>query len=355
MKKLIALVLAVGMLLVCLPALADAPTLSLRFAASPKDVAISDTVRAINASYRGTIYDMFIFWEEGGSLRYDITRQKRLVNESWSFSPAAYGMTSGEGTRAWACYLASDAGDAAADFYTTYVNAETPYVRLALNPWQVGADGSLTEVAVEANQRLLVKYRDEIKQIVDQYRHPDAYPATWYPHNTICAAGIAFRDVRPELTSKWYNFVALDLSEDGVQRFDLVASNLFIIGKVTVTKHDDDVVVEWQLNRQGTNDANFELEDEFLTIFPDLDAVTELEPADFTGTVYEFGKPISISEDLGGDTNVLLYIRNQATYCDNLSYKHQKPIYHERYWPNLDWRMEAREEMMKLVNADLEN
>lgn len=51
--------------------------------------------------------------------------------------------------------------------------------------------------------------------------------------------------------------------------------------------------------------------------------------------------------------DVLLYICNQATYCNNLSYKYQNPIYHAEYWPNLDWRIAEREAMMELVNADL--
>lgn len=203
-------------------------------------------------------------------------------------------------------------------------------------------------------ETVIPEYPEDVLPPEQQFKpEPTTYEAKWYPHNTICVAGVEFRDVRPELTSKWYNFAAIDLSQDGVQVYDLVASNMYVIGSVIVNKTGDEVVVNWQLAKQGTTDANFQLEDEFLTIFSDLNAVAEVEPSKFEGPTYEFGQPISIANDLNGDTNVLLYICNQATYCNNLSYKHLNPIYHARYWPNLEYRIAEREAMMDMVNADL--
>lgn len=180
----------------------------------------------------------------------------------------------------------------------------------------------------------------------------DHIQATWYPHNTVCVAGIEFRDVKPELTNKWYNFAAIDLSQDGTQTFDLVASNMYVVGTVTVTVAGDEVTVDWKLRKQGTTDANFESESEFLTFFNSLDVVTGVEPDGFVGPVYQFDQPISIANDLGGDTNVLLYIRNTATYCTNLSYKYQNPIYHEPYDPNQAFRKLQREAMFAIMDAD---
>lgn len=180
----------------------------------------------------------------------------------------------------------------------------------------------------------------------------DHIQATWYPHNTVCVAGIEFRDVKPELTNKWYNFAAIDLSQDGTQTFDLVASNMYVVGTVTVTVAGDEVTVDWKLRKQGTTDANFESESEFLTFFNSLDAVTGVEPDGFVGPVYQFGQPISIANDLGGDTNVLLYIRNTATYCTNLSYKYQNPIYHEPYDANQAFRKLQRDVMFAIMDAD---
>ena len=224
------------------------------------------------------------------------------------------------------------------------------------NGWHAGKDVKVTydlEVTAEVNGETVTTHVPYSIIYAHDYTDHIQFQVKWYPHNTICVAGVEFRDVRPELTDKWYNFAAIDLSQDGVQVYDLVASNMYIIGSVIVTKSGDEVTVDWQLNLQGTTDANFQLEDEFLTFFSDLNAVTEVDPAKYEGPSYEFGQTISIANDLGGDTNVLLYILNQATYCNNLSYKYQKPIYHTRYWPNLEYRIAEREAMMELVNADL--
>ncbi len=55
--------------------------------------------------------------------------------------------------------------------------------------------------------------------------------------------GPCFRD-ESNLTDKWYRFTPVDLSVDGVYTYDLAASNLYIIGKVTVTVADGNVTVE---------------------------------------------------------------------------------------------------------------
>ena len=49
--------------------------------------------------------------------------------------------------------------------------------------------------------------------------------ATWYSNNTACSFGPAFRDVRPGMTDKWYLFTPINLSIQGRQTFDYVASN----------------------------------------------------------------------------------------------------------------------------------
>lgn len=225
-----------------------------------------------------------------------------------------------------------------------------------MNGWHAGAGITVTydlEITAVVNGETVVKHVPYSIIYAHDYTDHIQFQVSWYPHNTVCVAGVEFRDVRPELTNKWYNFAAIDLSEDGVQVFDLVASNMYVIGTATVTKTGDEVTVDWALSHQGTTDGNFQLENEFLTIFSDLDAVTEVEPSKFEGVTYEFGKPISIANDLNGDTNVLLYICNQATYCNNLSYKCMKPIYHPRYNENAEHYVQLREVMMTMVEADL--
>lgn len=184
------------------------------------------------------------------------------------------------------------------------------------------------------------------------YAQPPERPHTWYAHNTVCVAGIAFRDVKPALTDRWYSFAALDLSRDGLHTFDLVASGLYVIGKVTVVREGDSVFVDWTLRHCGTNDSNFQPESEFLTFFHDLDTAVDVNPETFTGARYAFGEPISVENDLGGDTSVLLYICNRATYCDHLSYQYRSPIVYAPYRYDDEARIAQRGAMYRLMAAD---
>lgn len=362
MKKTLALLMALLLVLLTVPAMADVPTLEALFAGTPIDVPFDyDGTHHIDMKYNDSAYDVFFFWEENGKLQYDNSKTAVTSDGTWYFYPYGQGMTEEiwkeKGYRSWVTYLSGDFGKTCVDWYASYIEKDgVPYVRLSMNPWEIGADGQPVEIVLEGDDRFWNKYKEQMEEIIettDTTGEPTACDHVWYDHNTICVAGIEFRQVRSDLTNKWYNFAAIDLTNDGVQKFDLVASNVFVIGSVTVTKNGDEVVVDWKLNRQGTNDANFILENEFLTIFPDLNAVTEVEPSKFEGVTYAFGQPISIANDLGGDTNVLLYICNQATYCDNLSYAYLNPIYHARYWANLPSRVAQRNAMMELVNADI--
>ncbi len=357
MKKLVSLLLALGLLLACVPALAEAPALDLLFADTPMDIPYGESEHAININYGGSIYDVYYFCDNHGTMEYDNSNTAVTYDEPWYFNTDANSLEwwQEQDVMPAVCYMVGDFGKISTDFYATYIEKDgKPYIRLSLNPWAFDEESQeYVENVLPEDERYINIKDEEIKDVIDGTYVPKSYPATWYPHNTICVAGVEFRDVRPELTDKWYNFAALDLSQDGEQTFDLVAGNMYIIGTVVVRKTGDEVIVDWKLRHQGTNDSNFQLEKEFMTIFSDLNAVTEVEPAKFDGKTYEFGQTISIANDLGGDTNVLLYICNQATYCNNLSYKYLKPIYHTRYWPNLSWRVAQREAMMELVNADL--
>lgn len=309
--------------------------------------------------YGGSVYDVVHFWEdEAGKLNYDNSASGEAGDGTWDFEPEGAGQDEAyyknRKVEPWLSIITGDFGREMLEYYASYiVKNGKGYVRLDYNPWEQNEDGTLKEVVLAEDERFYEKNKEEIEKLLAEAQaEKDTYPSFWYPHNTVCVAGIEFRDVKPELTNKWYNFAAIDLSQDGTQTFDLVASNMYVVGTVTVTVAGDEVTVDWKLRKQGTTDANFVSESEFLTFFNSLDAVNGVEPEGFTGPVYQFGQPISIANDLGGDTNVLLYIRNTATYCTNLSYKYQRPIYHEPYDANQAFRKLQREAMFAIMDAD---
>ncbi|NLD03063.1 MAG: RHS repeat protein [Clostridiales bacterium] len=172
---------------------------------------------------------------------------------------------------------------------------------------------------------------------------------SWYPNNTVCTFGIHLRDIKPELTSKWYTVTPIDLSRDGTQSFEMIGGNMWIIGQVNVTVEGDNVTVSYDIIKDGVGRTT--VKSEYFNIFADLNAITEdaLEGDSKDGKGYIYGEPISIEKDLGGDTNVLLYVRNVATFNTR--------VYGERYlvrmWENLPERRERRADMEKLMDMDL--
>ena len=128
---------------------------------------------------------------------------------------------------------------------------------------------------------------------------------------TVCSYGIRFRDLDKSITNKWYMFTPIDLSVEGEQTVDLIAGNMHQIGTATILVKDGKVTVTTKVN----NARDIAYSEDFLTFVPALADLTEL---DFdTMTNYAFGEEISIEEALGGDTKVLLLIRNNAWYEDS--------------------------------------
>ncbi len=138
---------------------------------------------------------------------------------------------------------------------------------------------------------------------------------SWYPNNTLCSFGPQFRDMDPGLTDKWYMFTPVNLSKDGTQTFELIASNMYVIGNVQVVVSGDSVTVTYETT-QGRY-GHVYMKSEYLNFFPDLKSVTIVEPEELGGG-FSFGQTISIRNDLGGDTNVLMFIRNVATYRNSV-------------------------------------
>ncbi len=169
---------------------------------------------------------------------------------------------------------------------------------------------------------------------------------TWYRDNTACVFGLPLRDMKNPITDKWYTVAPIDLTIQGKQEFMYIASNLYIIGRVTVTVNGDDVVVEYR-NFYKDAGGNTETLSEYMNLFHSINDVKEVEPEKI-GSGFQFGQHISIKNDLQGDTNVLLYVLNHVTYRDYVvGYKKLT-----RYWPNLTENIAARDAMQRLMLQD---
>ena len=168
---------------------------------------------------------------------------------------------------------------------------------------------------------------------------------TWYSNNTACSFGPQFRVVQPKLTDKWYMFTPIDLTQQGVQEFEYVASNMYVIGKVYVTVYGDVVTVSYE-NFYEKEAGQTKTLTEYLYFFHDFASVDQVEPEKRGPSDFAFDRPIRISEDLEGDTNVLMFIRNEVTYSTYANATHKLT----RFWPNLDERKALRESMLALMD-----
>lgn len=148
----------------------------------------------------------------------------------------------------------------------------------------------------------------------------------WYPKNTVGVVGLSLRDEYPGLTDKWINIVPVDLTVQGTQEIELVAGNMFHIGKAFVDVDGDNVTVSYSYTNNVT-----EAFSECVKWFKNVDEITT-EFCENPTSDLVFGQPVSIANDLGGQEVALLYICNSATYYQTFITKQDAPT---RYYENL--------------------
>lgn len=169
---------------------------------------------------------------------------------------------------------------------------------------------------------------EKVKELLKKRQKAKQPEAIWYTNNTACVPGIRLRDEYPDLTDKWYNVLPVDLSHDGTQTFDLVASNMYYLGKVYVTVAGDDVTVDYSYLKHVT--YQIKPQQELVTWFTGLEQITT-EFLENPTSEMKFGQAISKEKDLNGQDTALLFVCNRVTYRTPLNTDGAMPI---RYWPN---------------------
>ena len=192
---------------------------------------------------------------------------------------------------------------------------------------------ALTDLEKQLIYDLLVEAKeDRLQKLRDAYEPKEKI----YYNNTVCAFGPQFRELSSNLTREWYMFTPIDLSEDGEQRFDLIGGGMYVIGSVTVTVKDGEVTVDYAYNSRDVQPGR-----EYFTFFADYDSVTR-EDLSRLPKHYSYGKTYSIEEKLGGDTDVILFVCNTATFE-----KTSRGVY--RYYEMNEDRVEMRNAMLDRI------
>ena len=180
--------------------------------------------------------------------------------------------------------------------------------------------------------------KEEAKQdTLDKLRRAYKPKEKDYDQNTICSFGPQFREVSPRMTDLWYMFTPLDLSREGTQTFDLIAGNMFVVGKVTVTVKNGRFQVDYQYNN-----SKFEIGREYFNIFLDYDSIEEDNLENLHAQKrFSYGRAYSIADKLEGDTDVILFVCNTATF--------QKTSGVTKYYSNNPDRVDMRETMLDMI------
>ena len=163
---------------------------------------------------------------------------------------------------------------------------------------------------------------------------------THYPNNTICVAGLTLKEADPSLPEKWYNVLPIDLTKDGRSVYQLMISNIFLIGEVYVDVWGDEVTVSCDLV-DSTAVRPLSWYGRWFTRLGDITTASiESSEGGFT-----FGEPVSIADDLGGADTALLFIRSKASYYQ--PFRDGTTL--TRYWRNLDEWKEFSEGLQELM------
>ena len=183
----------------------------------------------------------------------------------------------------------------------------------------------------------LERLKEEARQDRLKKMREEAVPKEkYYDNNSVCAFGPQFRDVSGKLTKEWYMFTPVDLSRDGTQTFELIAANMHVVGSVRVTVENGRFTVDYTYNSKAIKPGR-----EYFTFFKDFESITRKDMDNFKKH-YTYGKTYSIEEKLGGDTDVILFVCNTATYRATASGL-------VRYYSSNPAREQLREAMLDMI------
>ncbi len=147
----------------------------------------------------------------------------------------------------------------------------------------------------------------------------DEIPIVVMAGNTLCSFGPRLRDneYAPYVTDKWYMYTPFDASRDGRQTYELVASNMYIVGTVTLDIRDGAITVDYKLDSR-----QIRMDLEFFTILDTIRDLDRYEPEELKSLIgMPFGTPIPMAENFGDDTELVLYFCCRITYtydADNM-------------------------------------
>lgn len=124
-----------------------------------------------------------------------------------------------------------------------------------------------------------------------------------YYNNTVTSFGPTTRELIGG--SVWNRVTPVDLSQEGVFTYPLVASNQYTVGTATLVNGEDSQQVNYRLSSPKIN-----VHSESLVVYPNLQALKTGENA----MSFDFNKPIDLKSCFGDEAHVIVAITLKADY-----------------------------------------
>ncbi|MBR3017888.1 MAG: hypothetical protein IKH57_12580 [Clostridia bacterium] len=124
-----------------------------------------------------------------------------------------------------------------------------------------------------------------------------------YYNNTVTSFGPTTRELIGG--SVWNRVTPVDLSQEGVFTYPLVASNMYTIGTATLVNEEDSQEINYKLSSPKIN-----VHSESLVVYPDLESLKTGENA----VSFDFDSPIDLKSRFGENARVIVAITLKADY-----------------------------------------
>ena len=160
----------------------------------------------------------------------------------------------------------------------------------------------------QANGSTVSEYVCTICGDVAERRSKVTEQVQMYYNNTITSFGPTTRDLIGG--GVWNRVTPLDLAEEGMFTYPLIASNLFTVGTATVINENGTQLITYKLSS-----AKITVHSETLVFYPNLEALLTGENA----VILEFDQPLELKDYFGEDQRVLMAITLKADY-DAMAY-----------------------------------
>lgn len=159
--------------------------------------------------------------------------------------------------------------------------------------------------------------------------------------NNVVTRGIRFREYEQDLTDKWFMFTPIDFASistnNGAQVIDLIGSNMYVVGKLTILRDGDRFMFtvqnideynathdlsersfdpDWDSEAPVIEDHQIQMSGWKIAMYPSMASIDTVE-YDQMPNQYGLDRWYSISGNLFSNTKQILYVNGRVSYDPN--------------------------------------